>query len=151
MRGHMKKVLQTLAVCSVAISFSACSSASKVLNPFYEEPGPHATMGQPNDHALNEGGSREEGARDALEALATYERANSPAPYKPVVRPDVVRLMWVPPRLNKYGDLVGEHYYYLKVKEGGFAATDAFEIESQLGRKGDTSNLPYIRGKFKGN
>jgi hypothetical protein len=40
--------------------------------------------------------------------------------------------MWVPDHLNKAGDLVPAHYYYLKVRDDYWAVQDAFEMERQL-------------------
>ena len=135
-----------------ALVLCSCGSISNTLNPFYETPPPEALLGEKNDSALNgegggSGGSGEK-ARAALESMASYRRAHSPQPQDPVIQPAVVRLMWVPDHLNKNGDLVPAHYYYLKVLKDRWAVTDAFELEGQLGNsKGDASNLPYTTGK----
>lgn len=118
------------------VVFSACGASSNLLNPFYETPGPEATLGEKNDHALNENQGKSEKAREALEAMASYRRAQTPEPNDPVMQPAVVRLMWVPDHLNKNGDLVPAHYYYLKVLSDRWAVQDAFELESQLGKRG---------------
>ena len=126
------------------LSLSACTATSNLLNPFYEEPSERALRGEMNDHALNGTYEKEDTARKALESMATYERAHTPEPAKPVMRPAVVRLMWVPDHLNRAGDLVPAHYYYLKVKKEDFAVTDAFELEQQLQGPGGASNVPYV-------
>jgi hypothetical protein len=126
------------------LSLSACTSTSNLLNPFYEDPSPVALKGEMNDHALNGTYEKEDVARKALESMATYERAHTPEPAKPVMRPAVVRLMWVPDHLNRAGDLVPAHYYYLKVKKEDFAVKDAFELEQQLQGPGGASNVPYV-------
>ena len=104
-------------------------------------------LGERSDAALNEDGEGGKGskARAALEAMATYQRANAPQPVNPVIQPAVVRLMWIPDHLNSHGDLVPAHYYYLKVKQDSWAVTDAFELESQLGAStGNASSMGYV-------
>lgn len=140
--------LTTLATLS-ALLLNGCYAASNILNPFYEPPSEVAYLGQPNDNALKDGaGGKEESARAALEHMASYQRSLDPQPVHPVVQPAVVRLMWVPDHLNKHGDLVPAHYYYLKVLSDRFAVSDAFELEGQLkhstGGQGDASNIPYV-------
>lgn len=129
---------------------TGCGFTSRALNPFYESPAKEAYLGEPNDHALNDDGSGSTGgkgnaARAALEQMATYRRAQTPEPVNPVIQPAVVRLMWIPDHLNKNGDLVPPHYYYLRVLQDRWAVTDAFELESQLHGKNSkpSSNLPY--------
>ena len=126
-------------------SLAACTAASNMLNPFYEEPSEIALQGEMNDHALNGSLDKEDTARKALESMSTYERAHTPEPAKPVIRPAVVRLMWVPDHLNRAGDLVPAHYYYLKVKKEDWAVKDAFELEGQLEGPRGASNIPYVR------
>lgn len=144
MNVRTRKVLSAVAA---GILLSGCSTASKVLNPFYESPPEEALLGEKNDHALNESKGKGEKAREALEAMASYRRAQEPKPYNPVIQPAVVRLMWVPDRLNKNGDLVPAHYYYLKVLQDRWAVQDAFELQQQLngpkGSAGDAGNIPY--------
>jgi hypothetical protein len=141
--GLFRRTVLLGAVCSL----SACASAGRVLNPFYEDPPPEALLGEKNDHALNEGSGKVQNARAALEHMATYQRAHAPQPVNPVIQPAVVRLMWVPDHLNKHGDLVPAHYYYLKVLKDRWAVTDAFELESQLGPKNSAATVPYTTGK----
>lgn len=129
-----------LALCTLC----SCGTMGKLVNPYYEPPAPIAQQGEANDHALNGTMQKEDTARKSLEQMASYERANTPSPDKPVVRPSVVRLMWIPDHLNRNGDLVPAHYYYLKVLQDRWAASDAFEIEQQLGKNGDASNIPYV-------
>jgi hypothetical protein len=131
-----------------ALSLTGCGSASKYLNPFYEPPKPVALLGEANDKALNGGADSEDKARQALEQMASYQRARDPQPVNPVMQPAVVRLMWIPDHLNRNGDLVPAHYYYLKVLKDRWAVQDAFEVENQLNgsdRASDaTSNVPYV-------
>jgi hypothetical protein len=127
------------------LCLNGCASAGNLLNPFYEEPSPVALLGEKNDRALNGESDNEVKARAAFEALGSYQQAHAPNPYKPVRNPAVIRLMWIPDHLNKFGDLVPAHYYYVKVKSDQFAVTDAFEIEGQLGSsKHAGSSVPYI-------
>lgn len=138
------KIMNILSI-GAALLLSGCSSMSTVLNPFYEEPLPQAFLGEMNDKAISGGSNSEDSARKALEAMASYRRAQEPQPVNPVVQPAVVRLMWIPDHLNKNGDLVPAHYYYLKVLKDRWAVTDAFELEGQLSAGGSsTSNMPYI-------
>lgn len=123
---------------------SGCARIGNVLNPFYTPPGPEAYLGRANDSALNESVDKAEKARTALESMASYQRAHAPQPYNPVMQPAVVRVMWIPDHLNKNGDLVPAHYYYLKVLKDRWAVSDAFELEGQLGPKTDASNIPYV-------
>ena len=146
MKNSAKKLVKMGLIIGLA-GLSACSSsASNVLNPFYEEPTAEALMGAPNDHALNGSQENTTSARAALEAMASYQRANAPQPVNPVMQPSVVRLMWVPDHLNKGGDLVPAHYYYLRVLNDRWNVTDAFEIEEQLnkGSTGENSATPYV-------
>ncbi len=144
----MSKFYKIFLIFSLAISFSACGIVSNAMNPFYEPPTAAALKGEINDHALA-GGSKARDARKALDSLATYERTHTPSPNKPVMKPAVVRLMWVPDHLNRFGDLIPAHYYYLKVKSDDFNVTDAFEIEAQLqGPRGraSSSSIPFVYG-----
>lgn len=128
----------------------SCNTVSNAMNPFYETPPPVALLGEMNDHALNGGSNNEDGARKALEQMASYKSALPPQPVNPVIQPAVVRLMWIPDHLNKNGDLVPAHYYYLKVLKDRWAVTDAFELEGQLspnsgGSSSSPSNgLPFV-------
>lgn len=146
------KTLRTLlfvaALGCFSASLSGCSTLGKVMNPFAPEESEIAYYGDKNDHALNSTRSKEKNARKAFEAMASYQRANLPQPSNPVIQPAVVRLMWIPDHLNKNGDLIPAHYYYLKVLGDRWAVTDAFELEAQLGSSaGDASNVPYVYGK----
>ena len=143
MKKNARKLVKMALIIGLA-GLSACSSSSSnVLNPFYEEPTAEALMGESNDHALNGSQENTTNARAALEAMASYQRASAPQPVNPVMQPSVVRLMWVPDHLNKNGDLVPAHYYYLKVLNDRWAVSDAFELEQQLGTRASTSNFPY--------
>ena len=129
---------------------TGCSTVGNVLNPFYEPPTETALKGERNDHAISGGGSGGTSgtrARAALESMSSYQRAHDPQPVNPVIKPAIVRLMWVPDHLSAHGDLVPAHYYYVKVKDDQWALTDAFDLENQL--KGSTrgardSNIPYV-------
>ncbi|NDC39157.1 MAG: hypothetical protein EBZ48_14110 [Proteobacteria bacterium] len=140
-----QKIFSLCAMVGVLGTLSGCGVGGSVLNPFYEEPSPVAYLGAPNDHALNESASRAGSAREALEQMGSYQRAHLPQPVNPVVNPAVVRLMWVPDHLNKTGDLVPAHYYYLRVKRDDWAVSDAFELEGQLNAStgGQGSAVPY--------
>ena len=142
---------------SLVAALSGCATMGNIFNPFYDPPSPGALQGERNDNALYEGGGgsggAQEGPRKALDALGTYQRAQLASPVKPVVNPAVIRLMWIPDRLNKNGDLVPAHYYYLRVKDEIFNTQDAFEIEAQLGKSGGgtaSSSMPYYEGEQLG-
>jgi hypothetical protein len=138
--SHLKNIM----ALAVTFLMCGCSNFGSVLNPFYETPPPEALLGDKNDHALAGDKSRAETARGALEQMSTYQRAHSPEPVNPVIQPAVVRLMWVPDHLNRHGDLVPAHYYYLKVLSDRWAVKDAFELEAQLGDQKSTSSIPYV-------
>jgi hypothetical protein len=143
-KGTLKLIARFLLLGSVSATFTACAATSSVLNPFYEAPTATALLGQPNDHALRGDKDKEDSARQALEAMASYQRAHAPQPANPVVQPAVVRMMWIPDHLNKNGDLIPAHYYYLRVLKDRWAVSDAFELESQLQGPAGSSNIPYI-------
>ncbi|MFO0417658.1 MAG: TraV family lipoprotein [Pseudomonadota bacterium] len=141
------KAVTLLSSIFLVLAGSGCNAMSRVMNPFYEAPSEVALLGEKNDAALNnEGGTGKAAqARQALEAMATYQRAHAPQPNNPVMQPAVVRLMWVPDHLNSHGDLVPAHYYYLKVKREQWAVSDAFELEAQLGSStGNASSIGYV-------
>ena len=143
----IKNVLLALSVCTLC---SCSGSVSQVMNPFYEPPSPRALQGAASDDALRGNKSSAGSARAALETMATYRRAQSPQPVNPVIQPAVVRLMWVPDHLNSKGDLVPQHYYYLKVLNDRWAVTDAFELQSQLNTSNNSkSAYPYVLGDTK--
>ena len=128
---------------------SACSTMGNALNPFYEEPAPNALLGEANDHALGgSGGGAEDRARMAFDSMARYQAALPKDPADPVMQPAVVRVMWIPDHLNKNGDLVPAHYYYLKVLRDRWAVTDAYELEGQLHGDakagGANSSIPFV-------
>jgi hypothetical protein len=64
--------------------------------------------------------------------MGAYRRAQAPQPIYPVVRPAEIRLMWIPDHLNRLGDLVPAHYYYLRVLSESFEVQDAFDNERIL-------------------
>ncbi len=137
-----KLIIKSSAVVAI-LSMTACSSVGNFLNPFYEEPTPEALLGERNDQAISGSKQKNVTAREALETMASYRRAQMPQPVNPVIQPAVVRLMWIPDHLNKNGDLVPQHFYYLKVLKDRWAVTDAFELEQQLNTGGSVSNVPY--------
>lgn len=137
------KVLKILILLSVA-SLISCSSTSNAINPFYEQPSKIALQGSANDHALSNATSGGDSARQALEAMSTYRRAQHPKPTHPVLQPAVIRMTWIPDHLNSYGDLVPAHYYYLRVLRDRFAVQDAFELEGQLGSKKASGAVPFV-------
>ena len=103
------------------------------LNPYADAAS--AELGEHSTSAIsgNGGGKSAELARHAVEVLGTYRRAQAPQPTYPVIQPAEVRLMWIPDHLNRHGDLVPAHYYYLRVLNDRWAVQDAFEVERQLG------------------
>lgn len=141
--GELMKRLNIIMLITLA-ALTGCSTLSKNLDPFAEPPAPEALLGERTDKALNGEEQKVDTARSALEAMATYQRASTPQPYNPVMFPTVVRLMWVPDHLNKTGDLVPAHYYYVKVLKERWAVTDSYELEEQLGSKTDSSSVPYV-------
>lgn len=151
-RGRERKSMRTIAlrgmILMVSIALTGCAASSRVMNPFYEEPQPEAHLGEDNDSALNDSGTKEDTARKALESMTQYRSAQAPQPVNPVVQPAVVRLMWVPDHLNRHGDLVPSHYYYLKVLGDRWAVQDSFELEQQLnGGQSRASGVPFSVGK----
>ncbi|MCB0328496.1 MAG: hypothetical protein KDD70_02500 [Bdellovibrionales bacterium] len=127
-----KNILVLLGVGALTCTFSGCSQVGDTLNPFAEEPAPEALLGTPNDHLLKDEGSKVGTARSALQEVSRYPKAHQPQPMNPVVQPSVVRLMWVPDHLNKQGDLVPAHFYYLKVLEDRWAVTDVFDQQKLI-------------------
>lgn len=140
---RVETVIRSVLIAALALGLTACTTVGNAMNPFYETPSDVALKGQPNDHALQEGRQKETVAREALQQMSSYERAHAPSPYKPVVRPAVVRLMWVPDHLNRNGDMVPAHYYYLRVLRDRWAVQDLFELEQQLGDGTSGSTVPF--------
>ncbi|MDD2942236.1 MAG: TraV family lipoprotein [bacterium] len=137
---------------ALLLSLSACSQAiSDLANP-YHGGDPEVELGERSNKAIlednGEQGSADERARHAFEVMKQYERAQTPQPYKPVLNPAVVRMMWIPDHLNKNGDLVPSHYYFLKVRDDRWAVQDAFEMEEQLDQKsgGAGGATPWVYG-----
>ena len=134
----------------IAMTTACSGNTPDMLNPYSETP--PETLGERNNNAILDGGSGSASAADearrALEVAASYQRSHAPQPYKPVVLPREVRLMWVPDHLNKAGDLVPAHYYYLRVLNDRWAVTDAFDIEEQLNQGSNGSATPWVyKGK----
>lgn len=143
-RSKIRFILGSL----LLLAAGGCSALTPVLNPFYEVPGPIAMQGELNDNALRGDQGKVDTARQALQAMSNYQRAALPQPVNPVINPAVVRVMWVPDHLNRNGDLIPAHYYYLKVLSDRWAVTDAFELEGQLkgprGAGADVSSIPFV-------
>ncbi|MCI5066188.1 hypothetical protein MRY87_10725 [bacterium] len=150
-RGRPRALVSPLgaaALLSAALILSGCSRFGNSLNPFQEEPPPRAYLGKLDDSALRDGGTSIEDARESLEEVARYPKAHQPQPQNPVIQPSVVRLMWVPDHLNKNGDLVPAHYYYLKVLDDRWAATDVFDQEALInGQSESTTSVPFTQGR----
>lgn len=127
--------LLVVALAMVGLSTQGCyTSASNVadqLNPYAD---PYEELGQRDTSSISGGGNGKKAtqARHALEVMGAYRRAQAPQPIYPVVQPAEVRLMWVPDHLNRFGDLVPAHYYYLRVLNDRWGVQDAFDIERQL-------------------
>ena len=146
-KRYLLPLLFILPICITGCS----SSAFEVLNPFNDSTSGTEGYGERNSSAIleNTGGktSQTANARHALEVLGTYRAAQDPQPYYPVMQPAEVRLMWIPDRLNRSGDLVPAHYYYLKVLDDRWAVQDAFDIERQLNDgSNDASATPWVYG-----
>lgn len=141
--------LVVVLVC-LSIGLTACSAqkASDFINPFVDSSKPE--LGDRDTSALLDTGvgKASEDARHALEVIGSYRRTQTPQPGYPVLQPAEVRLMWVPDHLNKHGDLIPAHYYYLKVLEDRWAVQDAFDLERQLNKStpgsGPGSATPWI-------
>ena len=144
----MKSRLTLFGVLAGLIASIGCSQGfSDALNP-YDDP-PENIYGERSNRAILEDGGESQlsdRARHALETMGSYRRAQEPQPTYPVVQPAEVRLMWVPDHLNKAGDLVPAHYYYLRVLNDRWAVQDAFDLEEQLnkGSKGAGSATPWV-------
>ena len=140
-------VLAIMLLCSTGCQYKYPAKAADMLNPFAEGD-PDSALGERNTNAIldveGQGGAAER-ARHALEVLGTYRRTQSPQPVYPVIEPAEVRLMWVPDHINRGGDLVPSHYYYLLVRLDRWALQDAFDIEGELsgGEAGATAK-PWV-------
>jgi hypothetical protein len=148
-RKHMRfyHTIRNTTTLLLALAFcNGCAQVGRSLNPFQEPIKAEALQGTPNDHVLREEGSKLEQARSSLEEVSRYPKAHQPQPVNPVIQPAVVRLMWVPDHLNKSGDLVPAHYYYLKVLEDRWAVTDVFEQQQISGGSSTLgSGIPFTR------
>lgn len=147
MKSTIVKAAEVVLLGALVLGLGACSAISPLFNPFYETPSAVASQGELSDRALKEDGTKDNTAREALQAMSSYQAALPAQPVNPVLQPAVVRLMWVPDHLNRNGDLVPAHYYYLKVLSDRWAVSDAFELEAQLNGpkgKGATDNMPFV-------
>lgn len=132
------RVVRIFSAILLVAAATGCNAAGDQLNPFTDDIG--TELGQRNTGALGGGaqGKQAEEARHALEVMSTYQRASAPQPYYPVVRPADVRLMWIPDHVNRLGDLVPAHYYYLRIMRDEWEVKDAFETERLLNSRGPT-------------
>ena len=139
-------------IATVAGFATGCSgTADDLLNPNYI-PGPQ--LGERSNTPILEGGAgkgeKGDNARHALEVLGSYKRAHDPEPYYPVRQAPVVRKMWIPEHLNRSGDLIPAHYYFLEVLPSRWAVQDAFEIEKQLESESQSgAQVPWVYGNTK--
>src|SRR6185295_14611789 len=103
-------VVRFIIIMGVVPLISGCALIGNNLNPFAEPASPEALLGDRNDNALSGGENKIDSARAALEHMASYQGALPAEPVNPVMKPAIVRLMWIPDHLNKNGDLVPAHY-----------------------------------------
>jgi len=148
----MNKTVKLTVGISFCLLLSACGvgKAADILNPYSTNE--TASLGVASNKPLlaqGDGSQSAEKARTALNVMGEYRRAQAPQPAYPVVQPAEVRLMWIPDHLNKYGDLVPQHFYYLKVLDDRWAVQDAFDIERQLGEgdEGAGGATPWVYKK----
>ena len=148
-------------ILSALFALNGCmySKTWDSLSPFQDPGPPSEHWGDSTNKTLMEevgngsdvGGGQAATARAALQVMGSYRAAQPAQPTYPVVQPAEVRLMWVPDHLNKNGDLVPAHYYYLKVLDDRWAVQDAFDFESQLNAttKGEGGATPWVYGDTK--
>lgn len=156
--------IQRMAALVAMLGLGGCSTtAVEYLNPFRDPGPPDEYVGDPTNRAIleesgigsggNAGSNSSDNARAALEVMGSYRRQQPPQPTYPVVQPAEVRLMWVPDHLNKTGDLVPAHYYFLKVLDDRWAVQDAFDLETQLnastpgGSSASGGATPWVYGE----
>jgi len=136
MRFRSSRIIAaSLSLLPLVGCYTGGSDFADQLNPYADSSG--TELGQRNTSALGGGsggggGKQAESARHALEVIGAYRRAQAPQPVYPVVRPAEIRLMWIPDHLNRLGDLVPAHYYYLRVLPESFEVQDAFDNERLL-------------------
>jgi hypothetical protein len=148
--GHDK--LGKMVCCTLLSSLLAGATGCALAGPMADELNPYGQGAGVTEQGVRDsssilgasgGGAGEaERARHQLEALGAYRRALPPQPAYPVVKPAEVRLMWVPDHLNRVGDLVPAHYYYLRVTNDQFEVQDAFDYDMQLNNQ---PGLTYIQ------
>lgn len=144
-KGSGRAVAALGLMCLLTGCYTKAGGFADQLNPYADE---GSALGDRTTDAISggAGGKKAVAARQALEVMSTYQRASAPQPYYPVIKPAEVRLMWIPDHLNRFGDLIPAHYYYLNVLSDRPAVQDAFEIESQL-----NSTSRSIGGAVSGN
>lgn len=129
-----KRVAAGIAALVLTMGLGGCASEHwNSLSPFDNSKGPD--LGENSLKPIMEetgGKDNASDARHALEVMGSYRRTQDPQPAYPVVQPAEVRLMWVPDHLNKAGDMVPAHYYYLRVLDDRWGVQDAFDLEDQL-------------------
>jgi len=152
----MKRLPVTLLFGALSVLSVGCGAVNEnmdILNPYGDMPGKE--LGKRDTNAILEGdttqgNSQSDKARHALEVMGSYRRAQEPQEAYPILQPAEVRLMWVPDHVNKHGDLIPAHYYYLRVlpeRWGGTGANlDAFTYEEQLkpGGTGAGGATPWV-------
>ena len=129
----MKLKLLLMSLTTTLLLIGCASEGASLLHP-YADTGMEE-LGERSTRALTQGsGTADEDkiARQMLSGVGTSRKALPPSPNRPVVLPAEIRLMWIPDHLNKYGDLVPAHYYYLRVMDERFNLEDAFSTEGQL-------------------
>lgn len=144
---NLNSIGKLLILGMLLASVGCANRVADTLNPFGEEN--EGNLGVRNSTTLlgDGSGSHADRARHALEVMRSYRTAQTPQPAYPVVQPAEVRLMWVPDHLNRAGDLVPAHYYYLRVLNDRWAVQDAFELEDQLETRGNgTTATPWVFG-----
>ena len=127
--------------------YSSANDLADQLNVYADQ---YEDLGRRDTSSISgNSGKKASEARHALEVMGSYRRAQAPQPVYPVVQPAEVRLMWVPDHLNRFGDLVPAHYYYLRVLNDRWAVQDAFDLERQLedgGHLGVERSVPQAGG-----
>ena len=160
----MRSLFRTAILAGLTVSLTGCfySKTFDGLSPF-QDPGPPAEhVGDASNKTLLQevgggsdvGGGQATNARAALQVMGSYRGAQPQQPTYPVLQPAEIRLMWVPDHLNKHGDLIPAHYYYLKVLDDRPAVQDAFDLEQQLnasttGRGASGGATPWVYGEQK--
>ena len=132
--SQFRESRRTVALLLTALFLSACSSSiSDAVNPS-PDTGVEELGERTNRAILGSSGNAEDEAvaRQQLTNIGTSRQADYPSPNRPVIIPPEVRLMWIPDRINRHGDLEPAHYYYLRVLPSRWNVEDAFDNQGQL-------------------